>query len=275
MSTNVFNTWNEQQILFAELVKACRNSDSDLVSELLGKDSDLPRLVDDEGRSALYWLCRSAMNSPQQSLRIVDMLIEAKVDVNRADDSWSQSPLYWAAIKSPSPHVNKALHCGRSYPAVPIMKRLIDAKAEVNHANKNGWTALHASCARGSTASAMTLINAGADVKAKTLAGTTRHGLLGKSIVEANEVTSFLVFFFVKCNTSFYFVIQHCNCAFLSGDDTTGSRSTAATRMEHPPDCVGVPSSMDTSNTHGDADIVSQQCRGSCGFIAYDTGAGV
>jgi ankyrin repeat protein len=54
------------------------------------------------------------------------MLIEAKADVNKADED-SETPLYWAARGG----------------YTEIVKMLIEAKVDVNKANKHGRTPLY------------------------------------------------------------------------------------------------------------------------------------
>lgn len=152
---------------------AARHARVDDVQRILQHEGGDANECDAQHRSALYWVCRSSMDRAQTILRIIDLLLDHKADPSLVDDEWCQGPLYWAAIRSPG--LGSA---GRTatFPSAAVIKRLLVAKANVDAQNSNGWTPLHAACARGSTSSVIELIQGGASIEIRSVPGTTRHG---------------------------------------------------------------------------------------------------
>ncbi|KAI9340157.1 ankyrin repeat-containing domain protein [Zopfochytrium polystomum] len=54
-----------------------------------------------------------------------------------------------------------------------VVRFLLDRHANVNHSDHHGWTALHSSVSSGNEEIAWLLINAGADVNARSRDGLT------------------------------------------------------------------------------------------------------
>lgn len=169
------------------LLAAARGARVDDVQRMLVHEGFDANEVDEKNRSALYWVCRSSMDRAQTILRIVDLLLDiGKADPSVDDDEWHQGPLYWAAIRSPGLGTSSS----KGFPSVAFIKRLIVAKANLDAQNSNGWTPLHAACARGSTSSVMELIRAGASIEMRSFPGTTRHGTIRLQVkVESPAMT--------------------------------------------------------------------------------------
>lgn len=82
---------------------------------------------------------------------IVDILIEFGADVNAVDNN-NDSALYLA------------LNTPRSFHHVSILWKLYEQGANINHANKDGWTPLHRACLLGDTELVSTVLAMGAEV---------------------------------------------------------------------------------------------------------------
>ena len=105
-----------------EIIKAAKNGQATIVSELLAMDAGLVNARDKDGSTPLH----CATWKGQQD--VADLLIKAGADVNahNNNDHWGTTPLHAAA------HANQAA----------IAQLLIDHGADVNAQDMNGRTPL-------------------------------------------------------------------------------------------------------------------------------------
>ncbi|CAI2359252.1 unnamed protein product [Moneuplotes crassus] len=125
-----------------------------------------------EGNTPLHFVCLS--NNPQNdhSVKIEELLITAKADVNSKNNR-GETPLHM--IFKTENDKNELISSGKFDP-IAILMVLIKAGADVTIATDSKLTALHFACIKGSTISALTLLNNGADCDAQDLFETTPYG---------------------------------------------------------------------------------------------------
>ena len=165
------------------LITAVRAGDADRVETLLDQDAD-PSAAGADGTTPLHWAARVAHQA------IVERLLAAGADATAAN-RYGMTPLALAAETGDASIVATLLDAGAdpngSTPEgetvlmvaartgrVPTMERLLRAGAEVNATE--GWrrqTALMWAAAENNAAAVMALIDAGADIEARSSAGLT------------------------------------------------------------------------------------------------------
>ena len=174
----------ESSLKMAELTKACRKGDFDKVKKLISEGHDINQSADEwSGLTPLIEASRCGHNV------IVKHLVDHGADVNKSD-KMPNTALLWACKKGHPDVVCTLLAAGANTEAIdrskktPIIaavansagkrhiylntiKALILAGARVNHKDENGDTALHFAARDYSTRFGITLVEAGADVRAK------------------------------------------------------------------------------------------------------------
>lgn len=163
-SQGFINKIDNKKAVESAVIVAVKNSDAKLVSFLV--DAGYP--IENKDSKGNTPLLLASFNSNLDSLRI---LLGADVNVNVRNSSQA-TPLI-TAIKSAS--------------SFTFVNMLLNASADVNAKNKDGWTALHFTVAsqdlhqQDQSDIAKALIKAGANIEAKTESGDTPLMLAAKN----------------------------------------------------------------------------------------------
>ena len=135
----------------ADFREAVASDNSKVVEEVLLQPQD-PDLILPGGKTGL---CLAAEHG---SMRSGKLLLEAKADVNRADEALSQcTPLHWASARG----------------QVAVARWLLASTADASKASADSVTPLHAACIHGHLEIARCLVAAGAEKDAAAQAGQT------------------------------------------------------------------------------------------------------
>ena len=136
------------------LHKAAEGGSAECVKLLLEADADSNR-GDTLNQTPLFWAAR---NGHAGCVKL--LLEEAKADPNKGDIIFGETPIYWAAEKG---HAE-------------CVKLLLEAKADPNKADKNGYSPLYWAAQKGHVECVKLLLEAKADPnKENTLGNTPLH----------------------------------------------------------------------------------------------------
>ena len=134
------------------------------IIEVLGKRPDDAKQKDDQGNSALHYLCRSG----EANAHYVSILVDAKVEVNCRNDNG-----------------RTALHstCAVGRHAIDVTQELLSRRANVNAKDAEGATPLHLICLHAQVDVAQELLRCRANVNRKDCKGATAlHILYGLGV---------------------------------------------------------------------------------------------
>ena len=153
------------------LLKACQNSNLEIVKALIDKGADT-KMADSSGKRALHYACQFG-----DDMELIKYLIQDQhMDVNMTDND-DRTPLHWSCFLSNKPDV---------------VEFLIDQHADVNKPSKSTKkTPLHYACELGSTEVVKILVDKGkANVNALDYKGKPP---LYYSCNANEEITNFLI----------------------------------------------------------------------------------
>ena len=136
---------------------ASRRNDVRYADVLLSHGADV-ELRDTKGRTALHCAAEAG-----QSGDIVKLLLEYKLDINARDDRGETA--LSTAVKGSSPWALKD--------HTSLITQLLGCGASVDQSDIDGWTALHWAASNGIVQAACPLLEANADVNARTTDGDT------------------------------------------------------------------------------------------------------
>ena len=143
---------------------ACWTDDVQLASLLLSHGADV-ELRDADGKTALHALALMAGSGD-----IVKVLLEYKLDINARDNDGETA--MWTAIAFAQP--------GEQGSYWRLGTQLLESGASVDQPNKHGETLLHIAASQSRVQVACQLLEAGADVNARDDDGYTAADLLGR-----------------------------------------------------------------------------------------------
>ena len=150
------------------LMLAAARGSADLVDVLLDAGADV-NAASDHGQSALLVAARQAFDHRDSlgARRVFDALLRRGADIRQSDQGGLDALLLLVGAHAPPGQDGDATHIGA------LLPRLLDAGADVTHADQRGVTALHACAMHALLGPARTLIQRGAPLAARDAWGRT------------------------------------------------------------------------------------------------------